>query len=206
MKTNISMVVRMGNTFKISRIIHSVEDANIALHDVWDRFEHYKRPGTSVTWKVTQNSNSLTGRQSVDNCTLPDALCGAIGWDIISLVNKDGVDKDFISKIEIQLCTSTPTSDVDKKPEESVNKQFPWQELESQTSEIWNDADELFQLCDLLHHYLMRMKAWNENDARIQVLLEPIFNTKDMLQRRSMKIRDSAKAINSWPDTYLLAA
>jgi len=208
MNSSISMVVRMGNLFKISRIINGIADVNKAVEDVWKKIEQYRVIGGCVSWKVSLKGETLSGQQAVDNNTHPYNVCSFINIDVIALLVKNGI----VTGLEVEVlnenikCSYNQAAKKFEPQEELSINQFPWQELESQASEIWTDADELIQLCDLLHHYLLRMTEWNNHDAKTQVMFEPIFNTKDMLQRRSMKIRESAKAINSWPDTDLLAA
>lgn len=67
--------------------------------------------------------------------------------------------------------------------------------IQRHASEIWSDTDDLLTVCHLLQQSVLRTREMWSDNAAVEVALDPVLDTQELLDRRIRKLRDQGKAI-----------
>lgn len=212
MDKSLELTVRMGNYFKVQRIIKNKDDANRALETVCIKLNQHDDIDGIVNWRVTSADNKVVSRWShccndkisidIAILTFLEAINPVISEEKRKPELKYGSFvklSEEITKLqnEIAMVVSAAESaaSFSEKPFEKQNdKMIPV--VSELAGEICADAGELLTICYLLQQAMLRSREfWEKDNQLVPVILDPVLDTNELLEGRIFKILDKGESI-----------
>jgi hypothetical protein len=183
--TYIHVTARVGNNWKISRIIRNVEDANRAIRDFRSKLKAQTPRDERLTCKVDRFEESywLGSEKYIEVAMLDYPLlieAYARGAGLLPSGHHIPAVHD-----DLKLVESSANCE-----QQAVSSAV---EL---AGEIQAEADGLLTVCHLLQQTVLRSREWWEDNRPVAFVLKPVLDTHDLLDRRIRQIRENGEAIS----------
>lgn len=198
MGKSFNLVVRMGNVFKVNRVIRSMEDADRAIEAVRVKLDSL---ATVNRGDLTWHYGDLRFKRHYFAYEWDEAVC----TEVVELLEKDISlhrewivlgNKPHLMSVEAAEHDTAPESTPVPAPPATEDRDFKiFDDIQDHAGKVWEETEELLTICHLFQQSVLRSQEWYEDKPPVRFVLKPVLDTHEMLERRIRKLRDHGKAI-----------